>query len=260
MVHYACEMTWREIRQAAESGALAVLPTGSLEQHGPHLPTKVDTLLADRVVAEAASSLSDVDIVLLPALWLGASDHHTPFFAASVTEPTYISMITDLAISVAAGGFRRIAVVNGHGGNTAPLRVALTEVRRRCPSLTAVAAEYWTLAAAGIRDRRSTPPGGMAHAGELETSLVLHLSPADVRTDLIASALPDAPDELMPDLVSGGSASSSAPWRRFGKNGAIGDPTHANSEAGRAFLEAIVGAVADFLRAASRFCGDGGSV
>jgi creatinine amidohydrolase len=259
MVYHADEMTWKELRRLSEGGALVVLPTGSLEQHGPHLPTKVDSLLVDRITSAAAAAAANIEIILLPTLWLGASDHHTPLFAASVTERTYISLIADLAASLAAGGVRRLAIVNGHGGNSAPLRVALTETRRRSPSLTVVAAEYWSLAAGEIRQGRSTPAGGMAHAGELETSLVHHLSPEDVRAELIAPALPEAPDELIPDLVSGGAAASSAPWRRFSANGAIGDPTRSSADAGKAFHEAIVAALAEFLQAASRFNSDGDS-
>ena len=255
MVYIVENMRWKEVRELAEHGALAVLATGSLEQHGPHLPTKVDTLLAGRVTAAAAAQCSDLDILLLPTLWLGASDHHTPFFAVSVTEGTYIAMLADLAASLSKGGVRRLAIVNGHGGNSSPIRVALTEIRRRSPAITTIAAEYWALAAGAIAELRETGSGGMAHAGELETSLVYHLSPGDVHTTTIEPAVPNAPHELLPDLIAGGAASSSAPWRRVSESGAIGDPTSASARAGSRFFDAVVDAVSAFLRMAASFDG-----
>ena len=129
---YLADLTWEEARAAAAAGSVAIVPTGSLEQHGPHLPLRVDTALV-AAVAEAAARLlpAGVRALLTPPLWLGASHHHLPFFAVSVEERTYVDLAAQVGASLAGAGFRRIFFLNGHGGNAAPLRLALSEISRR---------------------------------------------------------------------------------------------------------------------------------
>jgi len=250
------EMTWPEIREAAEAGAIAVLPTGSTEQHGKHLPTGTDTTLVESVVRAGClrveSGSPSNGVVLAPTLWLGASDHHRGFFALSVSEATYISMVADIASSVAEAGFAKLCIINGHGGNTAPIRVALAAVRRSAPDLLVATADYWALAASAMRAIRASGPGGAAHAGEIETSLMLHLSPESVRTDLIARSVPSMPEGFEIDLIDGGAAAVYVPWTAMSADGQVGDPTVADAGRGREFFDAAAEAVAGML---TRFAG-----
>lgn len=246
-------MTWQEIRRAADEGSVLLQPTGSLEQHGPHLPVWTDTRLVTEVAAQAAAQVSDREIVLAPPLWLGASHHHRCFFALSVSEELYVKMLADMASAAAEAGFRRFFVLNGHGGNSSPLRLALADAKRRNPGMLAACADYWSIAAQSIRDLRKSAPGGAAHAGELETSMMLHLENALVRRDRIEASLPDSPKEYILDLVDGGSVSTMVDrWDRLSEKGALGDPSVASAEAGGNFLRGIVDAVAAVLR---QFCG-----
>lgn len=246
-------MRWPEIRSLAAAGAVVLVPTGSLEQHGPHLPVRTDSALVTAVAEGALVALPhDVRAVLAPTLWLGASHHHLHFFAASLDECTYVEVVTQVATSLAAAGFTRLFFLNGHGGNAAPLRLAVSEIRRRAPALLVAAAEYWALAAAGIRAARTTSPGGAAHACEVETSLMLHLAPHAVDTGALRASRPALPPPFVRDLVDGGPVTLGVEWERLSADGTLGDPTEASAEKGERFLAAAVGAAVEALTAFAR--------
>jgi len=243
-------MTWEEARAAAAAGAVAVVPTGSLEQHGPHLPVRVDTALVTAVAEAALRRLPPhVPAVLAPTLWLGASHHHLHFFAVSIDERTYVEVAAQIGCSLAEAGFRRVFFLNGHGGNAAALRLAVNEIVRRRPATLVAAAEYWALGAAGIRRARTTGPGGAAHACEVETSLMLHVTPAEVRTDRLRRDVPPLPPPFVRDLVDGGPVTLGIAWERLSAGGTLGDPTQATADKGAAMLEACAQATAEALAA-----------
>lgn len=250
---YLADLTWEEARAAAAAGAVAIVPTGSLEQHGPHLPLRVDTALV-AAVAEAAARLlpAGVRALLTPPLWLGASHHHLPFFAVSVEERTYVDLAAQVGASLAEAGFRRIFFLNGHGGNAAPLRLALSEISRRHPDTITAAAEYWALGAPGIRAARSSGPGGAAHAGEVETSLMLAVAPDEVRREHLRPDIPTLPPAFVRDLVDGGPVTIGAPWERLSRGGALGDPTQARPAKGEEMLAACARGVAEAVAALAR--------
>ena len=245
MLGILTEMTWSEIKERAQGGATVVLPTGSIEQHGPHLPVKTDSLLVDSVAYAAATKAAEaVDLLIAPILSVGASHHHKPFFAISVSEETYIDVLCEIAASVDEAGFDRLFILNGHGGNTAPLRVALPKIRRSNPKILVGTADYWAVAAAAIRSLRISDPGGAAHAGELETSLVLHLEPGAVRDVDAELSVPNLPDGFEIDLVDGGAITTNLPWRTLSAGGHLGDPGAASAQSGGKYFEAIVEACA----------------
>ena len=246
------DMTWSEIRKSAGDGALLLLPTGSTEQHGPHLPVRTDSLLVEAVAHAALESIdrerAGTPVVCAPTLWLGASDHHKTFFALSASEITYVAMLTDVCVSVAEAGFSKLFIVNGHGGNTAPLRVAIAGLRKSSPELLIATADYWSLAAAELRRDRMSPPGGAAHGGEIETSLMMHLAGGSVQIDRMERSVPDVPAGYEIDLIDGGAAAMYAPWNALSEKGHVGDPTVSDEEHGRLFFEAAVNSLAQTLK------------
>ena len=242
------DMTWMEIREATEKGALALLPVASMEQHGPHLPVKTDTLLVTRAAEATAQQLHDqIPIVLAPTLWLGASHHHRKFFALSVDELTYIAMIRQIAFSLAEAGFRRLFLLNGHGGNSAPLRVALTRIRDEQPDMLVGIAEYWGLTAKAIRGLRKSEPGGAAHGGEFETSLMMFLQREAVRGDALRSNVPRVPPGFEVDLVDKGSVTLGIRVDALSKTGQIGEGELASVEQGQRFFDAVVEATSKMI-------------
>jgi len=127
-------MTAPELREiAGRNGALAILPAGSLEQHGPHLPVITDTASASAAAIAAARLVAEgpdpVPVAVLPGLWLGLSEHHLPFGGTiSVDYAAYRAILESIVRSLRALGFARLLIVNGHGGNIDPLAVASREL------------------------------------------------------------------------------------------------------------------------------------
>jgi len=182
--HWA-EMTTVELREAISGETLVVLPVGATEQHGPHLPVHTDNTLVSRIV-EASAERCDRGIVLvLPTFWVGFSPHHMGFVGSlTLQTETYISAITDICESILHHGFRKIAIVNGHGGNTNHLRVAVSKLAGNS-SCKVVVVNYFDL----INDRiqELAEEKWIGHAGEVETALHAYISPGAVRTDKFAT-------------------------------------------------------------------------
>src|SRR5579871_1242627 len=152
-----------------------VLPLGSLEQHGKHLPVFTDSLIVGHV-ADRVEELCSDRIVLLPVQWLGHSPHHRRFGCVSLDLMPYVEMICGICRSLVSIGARKILLLNGHGGNDIPCKAALRELKSEFETLKNLYiayAAYWHLAAAEFTAIRESPPGGMGHACEMETSILL---------------------------------------------------------------------------------------
>jgi creatinine amidohydrolase len=234
-------MTAPEIRGVDRSSTLVLAPIAACEQHGPHLPVITDTVLATAVAEGVERALPDW-VLLLPTLWLGASDHHLRFGGTlTASLPVYESMLVELLTPLLDDGFRRVMILNGHGGNIDPLRVALRRLDRAYPTTILTGAAYWDLAAGEIAGLCEGPKKEVGHACEVETSLMLHLRPDLVRRELIR----DDPD-TSPAALAG------LTWARdFGRktrHGVVGHPEAADAGRGRRMYEAIVARVSGVAR------------
>jgi len=163
--------------------SILLLPVGATEQHGPHLPVGTDSFAIEHLAREAASAAAErVPVVVAPTLPFGCSPHHIPFGGTmSLGTDTYYRVMFDLAESLALGGWRRIAIVNGHGGNHELVQLVARDLALKHP-VDCVAFSYWhpawdALLAEGAHHVGRAP----GHAGAFETSLVLALRPELVR-------------------------------------------------------------------------------
>jgi creatinine amidohydrolase len=238
------EMTRDAIGRVAPD-AVAVLPTAAIEQHGPHMPTLTDTAACGEI-CRLASEAAEVPVVVTPVMWIGHSHHHFPHPGVlSLSTTTFVQVLRELGDSLVRSGFRRIAIVNGHGGNDELVRVAARDIANAHP-VSVAAASYWTIAWREIAPLAvQAGHGGLpGHAGAFETSLVLALRPELVRTDAFPPALPArdvTPAQLQsPTVIRAGESLGSGP-------GYTDDPSLASAEAGRRYLDAIVPALARFL-------------
>jgi creatinine amidohydrolase len=232
---------WREVRAAGERGAIAVLPVGSQEQHSEHLPMGTDTLLAEAVVDAAAGLLGDgsPELVRLPALPYGHSPHHLFAAAVSLSATTLLAVLDDALDSLVRSGFRRVLLVNGHGGNDEVVKLAV----KRCALRSDVAlgaCSYWALT--GPQEPSRSP----GHAGRFETSLLLAAHP-----DLVRPATrrpePDPPPLFHRSPAPGLVVARHGEWERVG--GATDDAADADAEEGRGLLAARAEALAEAVRA-----------
>ena len=204
------EVAWTELGDRP----LVLVPVGSTEQHGPHLPLNTDTLIATAVARELADLL---DAYVAPAVSIGASGEHQGFPGVlSIGTPTLRLVLVELvrSLSLWAG---RVVLVNGHGGNLEAVTLAVAQLKAEGHEVSWVPCTV----------------EGDAHAGYTETSILLHLAPGLVRPQRAQPGNTRPIAELLPALVAGG-------VRRVSPNGVLGDPTGATAAEGAQLFEQMV--------------------
>ena len=240
-----------EVRELKIEDKVVLLPLGSFEQHGHHLPLTTDSDIVT-AIAERLERLRPDKIVCVPTLWAGHSTHHLFFPGTlSVRQSHYIPLIQDLCESIERMGGRKIFLLNGHGGNDVPVRAALRELKtdlRDSKGLHLVYASYWMLAAQSIKRHRESELGGMGHACELETSIMLHLHADRVHME---RARRGGPTHSSPyrkgDLLHSKPVYYVSDFHEFSKTGVFGHPDLASAEKGEKFLNGIVKDVSTFI-------------
>lgn len=163
-------------------GKLFIVPQGSLEHHGYHLPLVTDTTIVTEI-SDRVERAAPEQVVLTPTLWIGHSPHHAHFGCVSLDVRPYMDLVAGVCRSLIQLGARKIFLLNGHGGNDVPSKAALREIKgefRHLKDLYIVYAAYWALAGEAFARIRKSPPGGMGHACEMETSMMLLLHPERV--------------------------------------------------------------------------------
>jgi len=240
-------LTGPDIRAVAARGnALAVLPVGSLEQHGPHLPVITDSRTAWEVSIRAARlSAPATPVLVLPAIWTGLSEHHLPFGGTiSLNYAEFAGTIRGVVRSLRAAGFARLLIVNGHGGNIDPLAVAVRELAVEF-ALPIVTTTPWMIPAAAMKIAAALESGkSVQHACEAETSVMLAMTPETVRMDLAEDAMRQAPP------AREGRAGFSRFWsfsERAPATGVKGDPRSATAAKGELMLDAMAEALAEAM-------------
>jgi creatinine amidohydrolase len=234
------EMTWQEI-DALDRSTVVVATFGAMEQHGTHLPLETDALIGHEIARRLDEACAG-RLLILPTQWVGLSLHHMSFSGTlTASVDTYLAMTFDLLGSVAQAGFQKIMVLNSHGGNVSALDLVLTKCREQYPKTRMVGVTYWNAAAAQLSALRESPVGGMGHACELETSLVLAVRPDLVRGEHVSPDGRQAVSEFLgKDMLVGGSVSISRHFSEISEHGAVGDPRTASAEKGERFFEVIV--------------------
>jgi creatinine amidohydrolase len=243
------KLTWPEVAQAAREKRVPIVPIGTLEDHGRHLPIDTDVVLVEAVCRRAAERLP-AETVLLPPIVHGYSPHHMDFPGTiTIGWDTFCRYCTNVALSLVRHGFERVLMVNGHGSNQNLVETAARLAMVEEPS-SLVAASFYLVSERSLRvieDIRDSDLGGMAHACELETSLYLHLHPeaVDMAKAVDERGYPatehawmdwsDGPLKLMPW------------WSSFSESGVQGDASKATAAKGEALLEAATEEIATYV-------------
>jgi len=229
-------LTMDEVGEAAKAGALAVLPVGATEQHGPHLATGTDTLLAERVSHDAAARTGDV---VLPALPYGCSLGHTDRWPGTLSlgPIAMTTLLIEVGRWIHASGFRKLVIVNGHATNGPPCQSAILQLRHELPDLRPRFVSIFDLSPEIAA--RYTQDAPDFHANEAETSMLLHLEPGQVRPDRAV----DEPDRTVGRVLQ-------YPMPPVTESGVVGAPTTATPERGAELFAMLVDALAELLVAA----------
>jgi creatinine amidohydrolase len=248
------ELTWPEVNEAVAMGKIPIIPVGSVEQHGHHLPLKVDHLCANAVATEAARLRPDISLVLPPVSY--GYVHHVMDFPGSLNIhfEHFIHFVLDICKSLAYHGFKKMVIVNGHGSNGPLVDLISRRVILETDASFAFCS-WWQLLQVDptftSKWRESIYPGGCSHACELETSMLLYLSPESVRMDKIRSEIAKTNQmgsEFIWGDLFGKSAIGLIEWTsQYSNSGVMGEAEKATAEKGRVVFEEASRQLAAFV-------------
>jgi len=231
------DQTWKRAREQFLTARVALIPVGSTEQHGPHLPLGTDFMIAQALAREAARRTG---AICTPTIPVGISEHHRQFWGTLWVAPeAFRAYLAGIARSLAYHGLRRLIFVNGHGGNTAALREVARALHQE--GIYALTWQWWPGVAELIAELF---PGFGSHAGEPETAMMLAI--AEELVD--KGALEEAAAEGAPRWgLSQFGAEVAFDASDFSRSGAVGDPRRADREKGlklyEASLEQLIGLI-----------------
>lgn len=238
------DLTYVEVMALEKSDGLVVMPLGSTEQHGPHLPLGTDTVLASRLLDAALTRLPpEAKVWRLPTLPYGKSNEHSGFVGTmSLSHRTLAAVLHEISRAVVAAGFTRLAFFSGHGGNTPSLDVVARDVRDETGLFCFVIDPGIQFSAITEISERERMFG--YHAGHVETSLMLALEPELVRMERAVAEFPPA----MTDGV-GHAGPARRAWLTsdISESGVLGDATLADLQQGERMLEEVADAIATAL-------------
>jgi len=241
------KLTWPEINDAVAKRLPVIVPIGSVEQHGPHLPLDVDLVCPVGIAAGAGKEIAD-KLLVLPVVAYGYTGHVMDFPGTINTDfEHFMHQVLDITKSLAYHGFKKIVLLNGHGSNMPNLDLVARRTNLETDAECILAA-WWNLLTVDKeflpRWRESKFPGGCAHACELETSLYLYLDGDNVRKDQIKNGVISFNEEANPfnwvDLFAAGPATIISWTSSYSETGVLGEPELATAENGRlAYEEAV---------------------
>ena len=230
------ELTWTEAQQQLQEVDIALLPVGSIEQHGPHLPLDTDAFDAEYLALQVAQACSHPKPLVLPGLSYGVSYEHNHFSGTlSITNDTLTRLVYEIGMSVNRNGIKKLVIINGHGGNTPALNHAAQMINRDAKIFVCV--DSGETSDVDIESLSETPND--VHAGEIETSTSLAVRPQLVRMNLVKKSIPEFSSRYL-NFTS----RRKVPWYAYtqdvSKSGVLGDPTKANAEKGKKIWQIMI--------------------
>jgi len=254
------DLSMRDFAQLITSGqaaqTIAVLPVAAMEQHGPHLPLSVDTVLVDGVVAAALPQLApDLKVLFLPTQAVGLSPEHARFPGTlTLKTETILRLWTDLGESVAAGGIRKLLLFNSHGGQVSVMDMVARDLRARL-DLLVYSVSWFNLP---LLDDNGQDVNALfsadehrfgIHAGDIETSMMLALDPAHVEMAQARDFTSSAQERAQRFDILGNGKSAKLGWQMQDYNpaGAVGNAAAASADKGRAVVAAAGRSLARLL-------------
>ena len=253
---------WAELRapdfdRLDPEATVALLPVAATEQHGPHLPLAVDTLLVDAVVAAALPQLpAQLPLLVLPTQAVGLSPEHADFAGTLTLSPTtLIALWSELGACVARAGVRKLLLFNSHGGQVSVMDIVARELRSRC-GLLVYSASWFALPQPAAVQALFPPEEHRfgIHAGDVETSMVLALRPELVDMAQARQFHSSAQERAAHYPILGNGKSAKLGWQMqdYNPQGAVGDAAAASADKGCAVLGAAAEQLALLVQEISR--------
>ena len=240
------KMKWPEVKEQIEKAVVAVVPIGSTEQHGYHLPIDTDISVPYHIAIKATEDTGDI---VAPPINYGYNEKDLSFpGTVSVKTNSFLSYVFDVCDSLSRTGFKKILLLNGHGYNTFLVHTVCNMVNEKAGSLCA-STSYVQLIPDIIEEiRQSRFPGGIAHSGELETSIQLFLNPESVDMDKAVKEFGFHETKYTWIDVKTPPVYIRTKFANNTRSGVIGDPTLATREKGERIITALIERLAEFLR------------
>lgn len=239
-------LSWPEVDAIRDDVDIVLIPVGSNEQHGPNLALSMDITGATEFCRRASEMLYPRALVA-PSMPWGVSYHHMNFPGTiTLTPDTFVQILVEVVASLQEHGFERFMIVNGHGGNIAPLGNAVVRINEELGPAFIGSGTYFSFADKDINEKFGIT-GVIGHACQMETSAAMFLAPHIVKTDALAAG-------AMTELTHGFRQTMqkynvTVPWRfdEYTENGALGDATTASLEYGTAMMESALENFTEFL-------------
>lgn len=226
--------------------SLALLPIGSIEQHGLHMPLGVDAMIVEEIANRVAVEVKGkIPVIVCPTQVFGSSHHHLMYSAMSLSGETLIRVLSDLCYSLTQSGFKEILILNSHGGNDESIRIVARDIITRC-NVVVGTCSYWDVALPALTSETDVIKTGHrvpGHAGSFETSLMLALQPESVQMELrppVGEATAGPRDVRGVYIQRTGNS--------VGRDGYSDDASFATIERGKQYLDIIVREVASALQ------------
>lgn len=246
-------MIWDQLTSAEienlDRGIPVVLPIAATEQHGAHLPLATDRMIGKHFARLVHEAIPD-QVLVLPAVGIGCSDHHMDFSGTlTLSHKTFIRQVEEIVRSVIHHGFSKIMLLNSHGGNQGVGQVLVEKLGFKYPDNLIIMTSWWQIAREQLLSITETGFGGVGHACEFETSLMMLIDPELVRKDKIVKGKNQPGlDWAQADLLHGPQASYYRTMRQLTPNGIYGDPRAASLEKGEKITEVVVQSLLTVVR------------
>lgn len=242
------KLSWTQIEKLDRDETTIIIPTGAIEQHGPHLTVDTDIYNADAIARAVAKRVTAQRVLVAPPIWWGTSPHHLGFPGTiSLSNETFTRILVETISSLKPHGFYRFLIVNGHGGNIGNLTATVSKIGEEL-GISIPALSYWQTIVKTLIEVGESEIGGMGHACEMETSLALYLRPEDVDMSVAISDMPKLPTPWSCiDFRQPGFLAIPLDLKRDSKAGIIGNPLLATAEKGEIIFKAAVDAISQAI-------------
>lgn len=233
-------LTWKEIAQMPNKENVVIIqPVGAIEQHGLHLPVAVDSAISVGVLGKALSQLaSDIPAYALPPLYYGKSNEHSGFPGTiTLSAGTLLAIIKEMAASIYASGFRKLVLMNSHGGQPQIMEIAARDLHQEHPNFAVFPLFTWRVPhiAGDLLTAQEQEYG--IHAGDAETSIMLALLPEQVKMEQAVKEYPQVPKDSLLDME--GKLPFAWLTKELSQSGVMGDATAATKEKGDRILQSV---------------------
>ena len=245
-------MKWARLRRGQldqyDRNTPVILPVAAVEQHGEHLPLGTDCMIIEAILDRLEKAMDD-KVLVMPTQSVGCSEHHMPFPGSlTLKHDTFRHAVMDVAGSAIRHGFKRVMILNSHGGNQAINAVISEMMGQTYPDVECLVGNWWTISLPRLKPIKEGPMGSVGHACEFETSIIQAIAPQLVDMSLARDAgIQHRVESMWFDLMQGPRAACYRPFNVLSENGVFGKPSLASAQKGEKILEAAVESIKELL-------------